>query len=101
MKKFEAIHSSKKILYLVFFGIRINVLCGIYCLGAITCVRWDLSGERLASTSYDGTVKVLDFASEKVIYAGKTEDRSKYFIVYLIIDLINFLLELALSTCFL
>ena len=35
---------------------------------AITCVRWDPSGKSIASTSWDKTVKVLDFASGKVTY---------------------------------
>ena len=45
------------------------------------CVRWNQKGETLASASYSGTVKVLDFASEKITFTGKTENGSKPFVV--------------------
>ena len=48
------------------------------------CVRWDQNGERLASAWSDKTVKVLDFASGKVTYTGKTVDESKTFIIYVL-----------------
>ena len=41
------------------------------------CVRWDQNGKRLASVSWDRTVKVLDFASEKVTYTGEIVDQSE------------------------
>ena len=48
-----------------------------YTKGDINCVRWDSNGERLASASEDKTVKMIDLASEKVIYTGATSDSSK------------------------
>ena len=43
---------------------------------------------RLASASDDETVKVLDFASGKVTYTGKTVDESKSFVNCSIVNLI-------------
>ena len=42
--------------------------------GPINCVRWDPLGNRLVTASYDRSVKVIDFANEKVIYTGETDD---------------------------
>ena len=39
-------------------------------------MRWDLSGDRLASVSKDRTIKVLDFKTGKVLYSGTTSDGS-------------------------
>ena len=80
VKTFKDIHSSKKITYLVLASELMHYMKFIY-IDWITCVRWDEKGERLASASYDRTAKVLDFASEKVIYTGKTADESKYFVI--------------------
>ena len=59
-----------------YFVVSINESNETHCLEKINCVRWDHNGERLASTSDDGNVKVLDFASGRVTYTGKTEDGS-------------------------
>ena len=40
-------------------------------------MRWSPSGDKLASASYDKTVKLLDFETGKVLYAGNTSDESK------------------------
>ena len=48
----------------------------------IVCVRWSSRGDRLATTPWDSTVKVLDFASGKVYYTGFTSNKGKvYFLV--------------------
>ena len=62
-------------------------------------MRWNQSGEQLASVSFDGVVKCLDFASGKVTYTGKTDDNSKSFVSDIIVNLINCLLENAMSVC--
>lgn len=46
-------------------------------VGQINCVRWDSSGNFLATASEDGTAKVLDLKSEKIIYTGTSGDNSK------------------------
>ena len=51
-------------------------------------MRWDQNGERLASSSIDGVVQVLDVGSGKVIYTGETEHQRKSFVIYLPIILI-------------
>ena len=40
-------------------------------------MRWSPSGDKLASASDDKTVKLLDFKTGKVLYAGNTSDGSK------------------------
>ena len=51
------------------------------------CVRWSPSSDKLASASFDKTVKLLDFKTGKVLYTGNTSDKggklsiSKYMIV--------------------
>ena len=82
VKTFKDIHSRNKIY--AYFCIRIITLHETCCIGGITCVRWDPSGKSLASTSYDATVKVLDFVSRKVTYAGNTRDGSKYLLFILL-----------------
>ena len=56
---------------------KLNALYEICCIVEINCVRWEQNGKRLASASYDGIVKVLDFASGKLAYKGNTVDESK------------------------
>lgn len=51
--------------------------CNNYSLGGINCVRWNPSGDMLASASSDKTAKVLDFKTGKVLYTGTTSDGSK------------------------
>ena len=52
----------------------INALYKTHHIVSIHCIRWDQKGERLASASHDGTVKVLDFASGEVMYTEKSVD---------------------------
>ena len=40
-------------------------------------MRWSPSGDKLASASRDGTAKLLDFKTGKVLYTGNTSDGSK------------------------
>ena len=89
VKTFEDIHSGKQI-WIPCFGIRIIILHVTHYIESIYCVRWDPSGKRLASSSYDKTVKVLDFASGKVTYSGKTVDKRKLSAIGAFIDLILF-----------
>ena len=39
-------------------------------------MRWDPKGDCLASASADHSVKIIDFATGKVIHKEKTPDRS-------------------------
>lgn len=48
--------------------IRIDLF--IIILGLIHCVRWNLSGDMLASISTDQKCKLLDFKTGKVLYTG-------------------------------
>lgn len=45
--------------------------CALNSLGHTFCVRWTPSEDVIASASQDGTAKLLDFKSGKVIYTGK------------------------------
>lgn len=55
-------------------GIRENYLMEI---GSIYSVRWSPCGSLLATSSYDGTVSILDFKESEVLYNGDTADGSK------------------------
>ena len=57
------------------FKNKLNVWISI--LGAVTCVRWSPSGDKLASVSWNQT-KLLDFKTGKVLYTGNTSDQSKF-----------------------
>mgnify|MGYP003879840555 CR=1 FL=1 len=78
------------------FKKRFNVW--IYPLGDTSCVRWSPSGDKLASTSYDKTVKLLDFKTGKVLYTGNTSDNSKLSISECMI--VIHLSDAAKSVCF-
>ncbi len=41
------------------------------------CVRWNPSGDMIASASSDGTAKLLDFKTGKVLHTGNTSDGSR------------------------
>jgi len=41
-------------------------------------VRWNPSGDMIASASDDKTAKLLDFKTGKVLHTGTTSDGSKY-----------------------
>ena len=68
----------------------------IFILGLINCVRWSPSGDKLASASDDKTINLLDFKTGKVLYAGKTSDKSKLSIS----EVIQNHIDLAYSVCF-
>ena len=40
-------------------------------------MRWNPSGDKLASASNDETLKLVDFKTGKVLYSGNTSDESK------------------------
>lgn len=61
-------------------------------IGAIYCVRWNSSGDMLASCCSDGEAKVLDFKTGKELYKGKTQDYCELFIF-------NFTLLIAIRLC--
>ncbi len=93
VKSFEGVHSSKE------FPSFLVVICDLeFCfffnllkfvfhashfnyrseniLDYIYCVRWNPSGDMIASSSKDKTVKLLDIKTGKVLYTGTTSDRS-------------------------
>ena len=45
--------------------------------GHIFCVRWSPNGEQLTTASYDGTVKLLDFDTGKVVLKDYLKDDSE------------------------
>ena len=49
-----------------------------YYIDYINCVRWSPSGDKLASSSDDTTVALLDFKTGKWLYTGKTPDNSRF-----------------------
>lgn len=54
-----------------------KLLCEITA-GPITCVRWNSAGKLIATASWDGTVKIIDFANpNQVLYSGETTELSK------------------------
>jgi len=40
-------------------------------------VRWNPTGDQLATASDDHSAKIIDFATGKILYAGRTPDQSK------------------------
>ncbi len=46
-------------------------------LDYINCVRWNPSGDMIASASADQTAKLLDFKTGKVLHTGTTSDGGK------------------------
>ncbi len=48
-----------------------------FIIDYISCVRWNPNGDMLASASDDGTAKLIDFNTGKVIHTGNTVDGSK------------------------
>ena len=53
-------------------------------------MRWNSDGSLLATASADGTVKVAEFASDKILFEGKTPDGSKYSHIIPLIQLLKF-----------
>ena len=41
-------------------------------------MRWDFSGDTLATASNDNTAKVVDFTTGKILYKGTSSERFKY-----------------------
>lgn len=41
-------------------------------------MRWSPGGQMMATSSSDGTVKLLDFATEKIIESYETSDSSMF-----------------------
>lgn len=58
--------------------------CLTHILDWVNCVRWNPTGEALASACYDTTSKLLDFKTGKVLYTGTTSDGSKLLQVVII-----------------
>ena len=50
----------------------------MYFLDSVLCVKWNQSGDLLATASSDGTAKLIDFKSGKTVGAGITPDGSKF-----------------------
>ena len=46
-------------------------------VGTVHCVRWNPSGDLLATASNDRTAQVLDFGTEKVLCTETTLDGSQ------------------------
>lgn len=46
-------------------------------LDEIYCVRWKSNGDKLASSSKDGIINVLDFKTGETLFSGKTSDEGK------------------------
>ena len=79
-RTFDDVHKSKNNRISVLFSSKYYSKT----LELIDCVRWNPTGDRLATASLDSTAKILDFASGKVYYKGFTSDESK--IYYLIVS---------------
>ena len=52
-------------------------------------MRWNSTGQKLATTSNGGSARVVDFATEKVLYTEFTSDRSKVYFLMINITLIS------------
>jgi len=52
-------------------------------IGTINSVRWNPSGNMLASASDDKTAKLIDFKTGKVLHTGNTADGSKLLNIFL------------------
>lgn len=73
VKIFDGIHKGKRR-----FILFIELCCKyLISLGEINCVRWNPRGDMLVSSSNDGTAKLLDFKTGKILHTGKPSDGSK------------------------
>ena len=61
-------------------------------------MRWSLSGDKIASASWDQTAKLLDFKTGKVLYTGNTSNGGKLSISKYMT--VIYLSEAAMSVCF-
>ena len=50
-----------------------------HSLDIINCVRWNSTGDLLATASWDQSMKVIDFSTGKIIHSKTTPDESKLF----------------------
>lgn len=67
-------------------------------LDFIPCVRWNATGDLLATSSGDKTAKVSDFKTGKTIYTGDAPDSSKIFCILHL--LVHQSIEPLSSVCF-
>ena len=54
-----------------------------FFLESISCVRWDPSGNFLASSSEDKTIQLLDYRIGKAIYSGPHDEPGNFIILTL------------------
>ena len=54
-------------------------------LDSISCVRWNINGDQLASSSVDSSVNVIDFKTGKVIYTDTTHDKGDYILPLIVL----------------
>lgn len=71
IKTLEGCHSSN---FLYLFN---NLITITIFLGEIRCVRWNPSGDMLASASYNQIAKLWDLKTEKELYTGTSAYESK------------------------
>ncbi len=93
VKTFQGVHSSKELhsifVFIRYWGFVCCLICLIFIfylqfddsfeitLDAVVCVRWNPSGDMIASSSWDKTAKLLDFKTGKVLHTGTNSDESK------------------------
>ena len=77
IRTFEDIHTSNILMCSL-----IIPTSNAYIVGAINCVRWNSSGDLLASASFDKTIALVDFKTGKKLYTGKTSDGSKLLLLH-------------------
>ena len=73
VQTFDNIHTSKIDLFN-----KLILVSNPCSLGAIYCVRWNPSGDMLASASDDQTVAVMDVKTGKKLFTGYTSDKSNF-----------------------
>ena len=78
VKTFDGIHSSK-----ILWFVKLFQTCNYNFLDGIACVRWNPSGNMLATASLDKSVKLLEFQTGKVLYTGTTSDGSNFLYIYI------------------
>lgn len=83
VKTYENRHQSTKNVFII-----VNY-CSFF-QDQILSMRWNSDGSLLATASADGTVKVAEFASDKILFEGKTPDGSKYSHIIPLIQLLKF-----------
>lgn len=76
VKTFEGIHSSIFLLFAYLIMLTFNLL--YFSRDIINCVRWNVTGDFLATASSDKTTKLLDFKTGKILYTGNSSDGNKF-----------------------